>query len=212
MNEESVPITGTWDTLLNHPQHQLTIDGASITVEDGVFTPDPTISYSTSIIVDNFPDVAGKRVADVGTGTGVLAILAALKGAQEVVATDSSDAAVENARRNASGNGVTETVTVVKTNLLDGIDGTFDVIFANLPILDDNVWNKVGVDVSSTVKDFFATVGTKLNTDGAIYLPWGSFAEKERAGLAELVTDAGFTFRVISAEKIGHRWYLYLMR
>ena len=203
---------GTWDTLLNHPQHQISIDGANITVDDGVFTPDPSISFSTSIIVENFPDVTGKRIADVGTGTGVLAILAALKGAQEVVATDSSDKAVQNARHNVRDNGVEDRVDVIQTNLLVGVDGTFDYIFANLPILDDSVWNKVGVDVSSDIDSFLSSARAHVSVGGVIYLPWGSFAENERAALEARMTESGFTFEVHTTDRLGHRWYLYVLR
>jgi len=200
-----------WDTLLNHEKYQLQLGGAQFTVEDGVFTPDPSISYSTSIIVENFPDVTGKRIADVGTGTGVLAVLAALKGAQEVVATDSSDKAIENARQNVHDNGVEDRVNVIQTNLLDGVEGTFDYIFANLPILDDNVWNKAGVDVWSTMEDFLKTTRSRLNKDGEIYIPWGSFAENERGALESLISKAGFNFRVIEKDVLGFRWYLYIL-
>lgn len=50
-------------------------------------------------------DAAGKAVLDVGSGTGILAILAALQGAERIVAFDIEEWAVENARENAELNG-----------------------------------------------------------------------------------------------------------
>lgn len=43
-------------------------------------------------------DLAGKRVADIGTGTGILAIIAAARGAREVIAVDNDPLAIEVAK------------------------------------------------------------------------------------------------------------------
>lgn len=76
-------------------------------------------------------ELAGARVCDLGCGTGVLAILAELRGATEVVALDNDPVAVENARQNVALNRC-ERVTVEKgdTNLGDGPG--FDAILANI--------------------------------------------------------------------------------
>ncbi|HWS31548.1 MAG TPA: 50S ribosomal protein L11 methyltransferase [Actinoplanes sp.] len=50
--------------------------------------------------------VAGRRVLDVATGSGVAAVAAAYCGATAVACTDSDPAAVEAAHRNASANGL----------------------------------------------------------------------------------------------------------
>jgi len=49
--------------------------------------------------------VKGKRVLDVGTGSGILAIASAKLGAREVMATDIDDAALDAAQENATRNG-----------------------------------------------------------------------------------------------------------
>ena len=49
-------------------------------------------------------DLTGQHLLDVGTGTGVLAILAEKKGAVEIVATDIEDYIVENAKENIQHN------------------------------------------------------------------------------------------------------------
>lgn len=53
-------------------------------------------------------DVQGKDVLDMGTGTGVLAILAEKLGAKKVVAIDNFEWAVENTAENAARNGCTK--------------------------------------------------------------------------------------------------------
>jgi predicted nicotinamide N-methyase len=58
-------------------------------------------------LLDNSSEVAGRRVHDLATGSGVVAVAAALAGAAEVAATDLDPAAVQAARRNAAANNVT---------------------------------------------------------------------------------------------------------
>ncbi|WEV38008.1 50S ribosomal protein L11 methyltransferase [Lactobacillus sp. ESL0680] len=72
-----------------------------------------------------------KSVADVGTGSGILAIATALLGAQNVLATDISDEAVTAAGENIALNNLTN-INVEKASLLQGITGKFDIIVANI--------------------------------------------------------------------------------
>jgi ribosomal protein L11 methyltransferase len=74
-------------------------------------------------------DVAGRTVLDVGTGSGILAVAAAKRGAARVVAVDTDPLAVRAAAENARRNGVN--VEVREGSAAD-IDGTFDVVLANL--------------------------------------------------------------------------------
>jgi ribosomal protein L11 methylase PrmA len=73
----------------------------------------------------------GDRVLDVGTGTGVLAIAAARLGASAVVAIDIDPAAVAVAAANVAANDVGDVVTVTG-DPLDAVEGTFDVVVANV--------------------------------------------------------------------------------
>lgn len=71
------------------------------------------------------------RVLDMGTGTGVLAILAEKLGAQEILAIDIEDWSVENTISNASRNGCTKiTALHGDVDLLDRRH--FDLILANI--------------------------------------------------------------------------------
>ncbi|MFB6469405.1 50S ribosomal protein L11 methyltransferase [Cytobacillus sp. Hz8] len=74
----------------------------------------------------------GDLVIDVGTGSGVLSIAAALLGAEKVSALDLDEVAVHSARLNIKLNKVQETVKVSQNNLLDGIDEMVDVVVANI--------------------------------------------------------------------------------
>jgi len=73
----------------------------------------------------------GKSVLDMGCGTGVLAILAAMKGASPVVAIDNDEWAYENARENVSGNKVQPIeVLMGDASLIVGMH--FDIVIANI--------------------------------------------------------------------------------
>ncbi len=76
-------------------------------------------------------DVAGRRVADIGTGTGVLAIAAAKLGASEVVGVDIDPEAIAAARQNALANEVADLHLAVGSSG-DLAGGPFDVVLANL--------------------------------------------------------------------------------
>ena len=77
-------------------------------------------------------------VADVGTGSGVVAIAyASERPHARVVATDISEAALAVARRNAERHRLTARVRFRRTDLLDGVEGPFDLILANPPYVRD---------------------------------------------------------------------------
>jgi release factor glutamine methyltransferase len=77
---------------------------------------------------------ADLRVLDVGTGSGVIAVSLAAKLPQaEVHAADISDEALALARENVARLGVNDRVQFRRSNLLESVDGVFDLIVANLP-------------------------------------------------------------------------------
>jgi release factor glutamine methyltransferase len=76
------------------------------------------------------------RVADVGTGSGALAVAIAERAARAGFwATDSSPAAVELARENVRRHGLLHRVVVLEGDLLDPVPGPVDLVVANLPYL-----------------------------------------------------------------------------
>jgi release factor glutamine methyltransferase len=85
------------------------------------------------------PEIRGRksevRIIDVGTGSGVIALsLAAKFPDAEIIATDISDDALLLARENAV-RLETARVQFLKSDLLENVDGKFDLIVANLPYI-----------------------------------------------------------------------------
>jgi release factor glutamine methyltransferase len=115
---------------------EITFHGLTFRTEPGrVFTPRP----ATEALVDAALEHIGTRptrIADVGTGAGVIGISIAVAAPNaEVWATDISEAAVELARENAERHGVADRVHVVQGSLLEPLPEPVDLVVANLPYL-----------------------------------------------------------------------------
>jgi release factor glutamine methyltransferase len=77
---------------------------------------------------------AAVRIADVGTGSGCIAVaLARWLPTGEIVAIDASQEALAVARRNAERHGVAGRVRCLSGNLLAGIAGPLDAVVSNPP-------------------------------------------------------------------------------
>jgi ribosomal protein L11 methyltransferase len=74
----------------------------------------------------------GIKAIDLGTGTGILAIAAALLGATDVLATDIDRVAVRIARENIKINHVDGVVRAKEADVLKGIGETADLVIANI--------------------------------------------------------------------------------
>lgn len=99
-----------------------------------VFTPRPTTEALVDAALARLGDRPG-RVADVGTGSGAVAITIALRAPDvEVWASDSCGKAIALASRNAESLGAR--IHLVHGDLLDGLPHDLDLIVANLPYLE----------------------------------------------------------------------------
>jgi release factor glutamine methyltransferase len=75
-------------------------------------------------------------IIDVGTGSGVIALSLAKKFSNaQIVATDVSDEAIALAQENAARLNLSERVQFLKSDLLADVEGTFDIVAANLPYI-----------------------------------------------------------------------------
>jgi release factor glutamine methyltransferase len=100
-----------------------------------VFTPRPATEALVDAALERIDGVP-MRIADVGTGSGAIAVaLAAKKPNVEIWATDTNAEAVELARSNAERLGVADRVHVLHGDLLDPLPAPVDLIVANLPYL-----------------------------------------------------------------------------
>ncbi len=76
------------------------------------------------------------KIEDVGTGSGVIALSLAMKFPEaEILGVDISDDALALAQENAARLNLATRVRFLKSNLLENVEGCFDVIVANLPYI-----------------------------------------------------------------------------
>ncbi|WP_242352608.1 MULTISPECIES: methyltransferase [unclassified Anaeromyxobacter] len=129
--------------------------------------------------------VAGKRAYDVGTGTGVLALVLARAGAR-VVATDVESAAVACARENAARLGLADRVEVVQADLFPEDGAPVELVVSNPPWLP-------------------AEAASPL--ERAVYDPGGRFLDRLLRTLPARLAPGGEAWIVISdlAERLGLR-------
>ncbi|MEI7832385.1 MAG: 50S ribosomal protein L11 methyltransferase [bacterium] len=105
-----------------------------------IITLDPGMAFGTGTHGTTFTCLQalsdylqpGMRVADFGTGSGILAIAAVKLDAGSVTATDNDDLAVRVACENAAVNGVAEKIDFRVSDLEAGVDGPYDLVLANI--------------------------------------------------------------------------------
>lgn len=83
-------------------------------------------------ILDMKPNFSGKKVLDMGCGTGILSIMAVQAGAQSVTGIDIDEWAYNNAMENITTNNMNNIrVLIGDATLLDGAEH-YDIILANI--------------------------------------------------------------------------------
>jgi len=111
--------------------------GHTFVCDKRAMVPRPETEQLIELLISNFKsEIAHSRVVDVGTGSGVIALsLAAEFPEAEIVAADISEDALALARENAERLRLADRVRFLKSNLLENIEGVFDLIAANLPYI-----------------------------------------------------------------------------
>lgn len=111
---KSLVIKGDWDTSPTPPGRTPIIIAPSFKSGMGYFATGFGYEPSTRAFLEELErtSLTGARVFDVGCGSGILGIAAALFGASRVHCTDLSPAALDAARANVRLNGLTGRVTV----------------------------------------------------------------------------------------------------
>jgi release factor glutamine methyltransferase len=105
-------------------------------VDGRVLIPRP----ETELLVELAVELRPRCVLDMGTGSGAIALAIANELPDcELIATDTSVAALEVARANAERLGLTERVELVEAMLPPDLDG-LDLIVANLPYVAETEW------------------------------------------------------------------------
>jgi ribosomal protein L11 methyltransferase len=144
--------------------------------DDVVLSLDPGMAFGTGLhpttrlclaALEDLADrggVAGTSVLDVGCGSGILSIAAALLGAERVVGVDTDPLAVETTIDNAALNGLESSVTARHGSLPLSPLATFDLVLANL--------------VASVLIDLATPLASSIGESGVLVVS-GIFSDRE---------------------------------
>ncbi len=197
-----------WEKLISHDDHELVVAWIKILIKDEVFTPDPSITYTTSMILSHLPNVQDKKVLDVGCGTWIIGIQCLKKWATNVVFSDVDMKALRNTELNLKTNWLENNSTVRHSDLFENIPESFDYIFANLPILNE-VFNLKEKTENISFR-FLEDCKTHLNPNWKIFIPRGSFADIKP--FLAIIQSFGYPYKIIEEKKLGFTWYLIELR
>jgi SAM-dependent methyltransferase len=174
----------------------------------GVFSPTRP-EYPRLIALAPAPN--GKRVFDVGTGTGVLGLLMLARGAREVVATDNDPRAVVCANENAARLGYGDRFVAIEADLFPS--GRADVVVCNPPWVPEVPRTPMDRAVydpdAALLKRFLVGLGDHLEPGGEGWLILSDLAEllelRPRAWLGEAIREAGLGVAWKRSTKPEHR-------
>jgi release factor glutamine methyltransferase len=176
-------------------------------VFESVYNP----AEDSFLLAQNLAIKKGGLVLDMGTGCGLLAVLAVLK-ARKVVAVDVNPYAVRCVLHNASLNKVAGKIEVRQGSLFETVkaDERFDVILFNAPYLPSEAWEEhdltslawAGGESGRCVIDRFVVEAPRyLKTKGRILLVQSTLADVEQS--LRMLVEQGLVAKVIAESKVA---------
>ena len=185
--------------------HEAWLSGYRFRVDPQVLIPRSPISELLAMqLLPWLDDPDGvQRIADVCTGSGCLAILAALHFPHATVhATDLSETALETARANVADYRLEDRVSIYQGNLLDALpdEACYNLIICNPPYVNAESMSQLpaeyehepslalagGPDGMDLVRELIASAHLYLAVDGLLLLEIGHEAAHFEAAFPEL--------------------------
>jgi len=179
----------------------------SFYVLENVYEPAEDTFLLAENLVVNRDDV----VLDMGTGCGILGVLAAEK-ARKVVATDSNPHAVRCARMNAKLHGVAEKMDMRQGDLFKPLNKNekFDLIIFNAPYLPSEAWEQKtwlgrawagGPTGRQLIDGFLAEAPKYLEKAGRILLVQSTLSNVEET--VRKLEEKGLDVAVVAEKKVA---------
>lgn len=183
--------------------------GQTIYSRWGVFAP-TRHEYLDLVMQAPLPDIC-QRAVDVGTGTGVLAMILAKRGIDRIYATDINQAALMCARQNVAKLGLQAQIEVLETNFIP--KGTFDLLICNPPWLPGAASGPLEAAVYDPqhrmLRGFLNQAASHLNPLGQAWLILSDLAERlklrSRQDLLQWIDQAGLRVLDRADTKPSHR-------
>ena len=191
--------------LSRKPRKTLFFNDCIFHILDDVYEP----AEDTFLLAKNLHVNSDESVLDLGTGCGILGILAA-KQARAVVAIDINPHAVYCAKMNAKLNGVERKMNILRGDVFQPIteDKQFDLILFNTPYLPseeegqktwiEKAWAG-GLDGRETIDRFLSDVPKYLEVDGRILLVQSTLSDVDKT--LKTFRKAGLKAKITATEK-----------
>ena len=181
--------------------------GLDFEVNHSVLIPRPETELLVEIALERAKKYSSPLIADVGTGSGVIAITLALHLSEaKIYAIDTSEKALDTARRNSRTHRVERVITFLQGDLLAPLPQKVNIIVANLPYVmtaDLAAVNTVGfepelaldggVDGLDKIREVCLQATNKLLPGGCLLLEIGL---GEKASLVEFLNKNGLAFDI----------------
>ncbi|MFH1290174.1 MAG: HemK2/MTQ2 family protein methyltransferase [Nanoarchaeota archaeon] len=142
----------------------------------------------------------GKKVLDVGTGSGIQARTAVEAGASQVLAVDVDQDVVESLKG--------DKFEVLESDLFENVSGKFDLIIFNPPYLPEDkredsesaLATSGGRKGDEIIVRFLETVGDYLTEEGVVLLVVSSLTPLDE--IEKVLKEKGFVKKVVASEKV----------
>lgn len=179
-----------------------------LTVPPTVFHPGVFVTSRMFADFLRTQDFRGQTVAEVGTGSGVLALSAARAGAMKVVALDINPAAVAAAAQNAERNGLSNVVAARVSDLFSSVASgeRFDVIISSPPSfagepadMADRAWH--AGEGYRHLQNLFTGAYEHLTSQGEMLILLSS--DTNVPLMESWARAAGFSWRQVAEKSIG---------
>jgi release factor glutamine methyltransferase len=189
---------------------EVEVEGIKLAVTPGVFAP---LWADSRLLAQAVKEEVktGTTVLDMGTGTGVQAIVAGGKGAI-VLAVDKSEAAVNCTKENITRNKLGTNVRVQSGDLFENVEGTFDIVIYNPPFR----WFKPRDELEQSETDegyqslqrFFRLAASHLSENGKVLIVFSNSGDL--AFFEQIMAKNGFAFeKKKEAKEDGWNYIVY---
>jgi release factor glutamine methyltransferase len=175
--------------------------GLDFEVSPAALIPRPETETLVEMVIAYARERAGPlNIADVGVGAGTIAVALAHELADvRIVATDTSQGALDLARRNAERHGIANRIDFRLGDLLAPIEAPVDVIAANLPYVTTELWEAMppeirehepraaldgGADGLDVVRRLLADAPAHMAPGGALFCEIGDWQGEAVRNLA----------------------------
>ena len=202
---------------LQHLTNEQSFMGLDFYVDENVLIPRQDTEFLVEEAMIGISD--GMKVLDLCSGSGCILIsLMKYKNGIEGYASDISDAALRVLRMNAERHGLTDSVTIIKSDLFDSIpeNESFDAILSNPPYIRTSVIEElapevrdhdpyIALDGHEDGLYFYRRIAgesfKRLKLSGLLYLEIGYDQAK---AVTELLKEAGFCDVCVTKDYSGH--------